>query len=616
MTARFATRLKGTGLALGMTLFAVALAGIFSSAIADTAKKLPKPKSVIIGLTTAPVEEKRVYAVEGQKKKKLDEQSGVVSNINGFAGSGGPATTKTEVLAGQNVAPMLSANSAEALRIAEQRYAAMVASGGWPSVSKSLLKLGAEGDAVAALNKRLFVEGYLRKEGAEGEFLNIFTAATEEALMRFQRNNGLAATGRTDAATVGTLNVTAAQRLRTIRANIPRLETYGQSLGSRYLVVNIPAQQAEAVSNGFVYERHNTIVGRPQRPTPVVMTALAQVKFNPYWNAPASIIEKDIIPRIQKGGTRVLRDMNITVFQGVGGPEIDPESVDWDYAVADDFHFRQEPGPHNAMATAKIEFESPFGIYLHDTPEKQLFKTGARFYSSGCVRIEQMPVLVNWVLNGQDGYNPGRIASMADTLERLDVKLTVPPQLRVAYLTAWPVGGTVAFRKDIYDLDSSGFTVGQPMPVGEESPEGLRYTLKPIPRLVAQSDGDGGFSFFSFGKSSKGRPKGSSFFDSSPSTDDGFGPAKTTTKSVILGLNAPSKPSARPAKADAKSKAKTAAKKPETATKSIILGLNGTDGKTASTKSKKKQPACKVGDPSKPCVAKKAKKPADQTAAN
>jgi L,D-transpeptidase YcbB len=575
---------------------ALVFANVSNWAEAATTKK---PKSVIIGLTTAPTSEPRVVAVEGRKKKRSNSQE-VVSNINGY-GSGGAATTKTEILAGQNVAPMLSASASGALLAAETRYQAIVNGGGWPKIPKGVLKKSSEGDAVAALNKRLFMEGYLRKEGAEGEFLPVFTAATEEALIRFQRNHGLAATGFVDGATLAALNVPAEQRLRTIRANIPRLEIYARDLSARYLVVNIPAQQVEAVSNGAVYARHNAVVGKPDRPTPVVMTPLAKIKFNPYWNAPASIIERDIIPRIQKGGTRVLRDMDITVFQGVGGPEVDPDTVDWDYAIADDFHFRQEPGPKNAMATAKIEFESPFGIYLHDTPEKRLFGVGQRFFSSGCVRIEQMPVLVNWVLNGQQGYNQSRIASLADSLERVDVDLAAPPQLRVAYLTAWPVGATVAFRKDVYDLDSTGFTIGQPMPVGESSPDGLRYTLKPIPRLVAQSDGDGGF--FSFGKSRKGKAKGGSLFDFGGDTEDGFARPKDETKSVILGFNAPGKREAAK-KAEVKKTAKPAGKKDDE-TKSVIRGFN--DGKktkkTKTPKVKKKPADCKPA-PGKVCPKK------------
>jgi hypothetical protein len=228
------------------------------------------------------------------------------------------------------------------------------------------------------------------------------------------------------------------------------------------------------------------------------MTPLTIVRFNPYWNAPASIVEKDILPRmLSKGPSKIMREMNMKVFDGVGGPEIDPDDVNWRRVRVDDYHFRQEPGGSNAMATAKIEFNSPFGIYLHDTPEPHLFNTGERFYSSGCVRVDGVAVMIDWILQGQDGLNSTRIGELAETKERLDTTITTPPQLRVAYLTAWPAkDGVAAFRPDIYELDGSGFVVGQPLPVGEKM-DGQRYVLKPIPRLQQDIDTDDGFGFAS-----------------------------------------------------------------------------------------------------------------------
>jgi L,D-transpeptidase YcbB len=612
MAAKISGQLRSLGLLV--TAACMAFATGAQPALSETKKK--RPKSVIVGLVTA-TETPQPVAVEGRKKRKTAAASTSSSNVVGLGNARGPATTATEILIGKNVAPMLASDSAIALRQAEERYAEIVSRGGWPKIPKSALKKGSEGDAVAALNTRLFAEGYLRPEATQGEFAAIFTTATEDALMRFQRNHGLAVTGRTDGPTLNALNVPAQQRLRTIQANIPRAEIYNQNLGSRYLLVNIPAQQIEAVQGSSVYSRHNAIVGKADRPTPVVMTALSKVKFNPYWNAPASIVERDIIPRIQTGGSRVLEEMDITVFRGVGGPEIDPDTVDWDYAVADDFHFRQNPGPKNAMATTKIEFDSPFGIYLHDTPDKQLFKTNGRFYSSGCVRVEQVSTLVNWILSGQDGYNQSRIASLAETLDRVDVDVTAPPQLRVVYLTAWPVGGQIAFRNDIYDLDRTGFTVGQPMPLGETH-EGLRYTLKPIPRLAATSDGDFGF-FRSFGRSTKGKKTSdrSFWFNENDEEDNEGGSAAASrksepTKSLILGLNTPGKSLAKQKPKDKKlAKAK---KVEQPATKSVIVGMNDKakkpPKKSAKKTEKKKVAAAECKPADKTC------KPKKSTAAN
>ena len=435
-----------------------------------------------------------------RKEKKLFSSARQTSNANTSQsqGSGGKVTTETAVLNDGSVAPFITADSPAAIQAMADKYAAIVSAGGWPRLPKGNLKTGSKGRNVAILNQRLSIEGYLPGGAAKGEQSELFTSATEEALKQFQRNHGLAVTGRVDGPTLLALNVPAERRLATIRANIRRLAEYSKDLGNRYIVVNIPAQQIETVSDGKVYSLHNAIVGRQSRPTPVVMTPLTVIRFNPYWNAPASIVERDILPRmISKGPSKVMREMNMKVFDGVGGPEIDPDTVKWRRVRVDDYHFRQEPGGSNAMATAKIEFNSPFGIYLHDTPEPHLFNTGSRFYSSGCVRVDGVAVMLDWILQGQDGLDSPRIAELAKTNERLDTTLANPPQLRVAYLTAWPAkDGVAAFRPDVYELDGTGFVVGQPLPVGEKL-NGQRFVLKPIPRLQQDIDTDDGFGFAS-----------------------------------------------------------------------------------------------------------------------
>lgn len=368
-----------------------------------------------------------------QKKQKSAPAGGSSGHSQG---SGIPATTETAILNDGSAAAFVTPDSPALIQAMADKYAKIIADGGWPEVPRGRLKKGSKGKGATVLNKRLYIEGYLQQAATEGEYAEIFTSATEDALKRFQYNHGLAATGVIDGPTLAALNVPATQRLATIKANIPRLTEYSKDLGSRYIVVNVPAQQIESVTDGKVYSLHNAIVGRPSRPTPVVMTPLTIVRFNPYWNAPASIVEKDIIPRMSsKKPSQVLNDMNIKVFDGVGGPEVDPDKINWRKVKVDDYHFRQEPGGSNAMATAKIEFVSPFGIYLHDTPEPQLFKTSNRFYSSGCVRVDKVAILIDWILQGQDGIDTARIAQLAETKERLDVEIANAPQLRVAYLT-------------------------------------------------------------------------------------------------------------------------------------------------------------------------------------
>lgn len=532
----------------------------------------------------------------GNSQKKLKSQEPLSqpaqTNFNGGL-SGAKATTETEVVVDKSVSPMLSPTAMAGIQNAVTRYEIIAARGGWQSVASTKLAKGAQGKEVTVLKRRLVAEGYLPESTLEGEKGVTFTTALEQALKQFQINHGLAATGRLDKATQAALNVPVQRRLTTLRANLPRVAEYSRDLSSRYIVVNVPALQLEAVQNGRVYSRHNVIAGKPERPSPIVMANLSDINFNPYWNVPVSIVERDLIPQILKGGTQTLKKQNIRIYDGYQGPEVDPDDVDWSSTPADRYHFRQDPGKDNAMATMKINFPSPFGVYMHDTPTRSLFGTAGRYLSSGCVRVEKVPILVNWVLNGQEGWNQSRIAEMAESLERLDVKLIDPPQLRWVYLTAWATAtGQVNFRDDIYELDGTGFIVGQPMPVGEYSEDGKRYVLKPIPHTPAASPVDSlsDNSFDLFGDDDTPRKRAS----------------ESKSKPVVATTNfTGTKPVAKKkaAKVEPKSKGKTDSgsafsrlqKNPQTASVAA-----SEEPKTIKKKKKKTVEAAKATPPAKP----------------
>ena len=122
------------------------------------------------------------------------------------------------------------------------------------------------------------------------------------------------------------------------------------------------------------------------------------------------------------------------------------------------------------MASVKINFPNKYSVYLHDTPSKQLFTRHQRFFSSGCVRVDKVHLLTEWLLQGQQGWNRNRIKAVAKSEQPTDVELYNPSQLRMVYLTAWALpDGSTHFRPDIYRLDGRGFISGQPAPTGKEA---------------------------------------------------------------------------------------------------------------------------------------------------
>ncbi len=93
-----------------------------------------------------------------------------------------------------------------------------------------------------------------------------------------------------------------------LQTNLKRLQEVKGDLGQRYVMVNIPAAYIEAVENGRVVQRHTAVVGRESRPTHIIDSKIYEVILNPYWTAPRSIVQKDIMPLMQKDPTYLARN--------------------------------------------------------------------------------------------------------------------------------------------------------------------------------------------------------------------------------------------------------------------------------------------------------------------
>ena len=391
-----------------------------------------------------------------------------VGNWNQGGGSAqGRATTKTKVISDIGVSPMVTRASLANIQSAIARYEIIVARGGWPKVPRSrVLVRGSKNPVVRTLKTRLAAEGFL-PAGYANLASKKFDNETFRALITFQKAQGLSAKGRLDRPTQKSLSVSARTRLSTLKANLPRIKAAVAKLGDRYVMVNIPAAQLDAVEFGLIYSRHNVIAGKASRPSPMLNSSISELNFNPYWNAPVSIVKKDILPKLRKN-LRILKTLDIKIFDGYGGPEVDPKTVDWKTADPKRYHFRQQPGEGNAMASVKINFGNPYQVYMHDTPTKQLFAAGQRYFSSGCVRIDKVHLLTNWLLKNQSDWSSAKIQSVVKSGERLDVKIQRSTQVRFVYLTAWTTDdGTTHFRDDIYKLDGTGFVTGQPRALAE-----------------------------------------------------------------------------------------------------------------------------------------------------
>lgn len=377
--------------------------------------------------------------------------------------------TRTQIVANNDELAMLTAGTEQALADAVTRYEVIVKSGGWPQISSKKLAKGAKGEQVLLLRQRLIFENYLPFDTLGGPNGSLFDADMVEAVKAFQVNHGVAPTGTVGDRTLVELNIPAEARLATLIENQPRVTAYAQDLGRRAILVNIPSLQLETVEDGKVFSRHNIVAGKLDRPSPTLASTVSDVTFNPYWKIPASIVERDIVPHYLKDRS-YLSKMQIRVFDGVGGPEIDPSTVDWPNTPPERYFFRQEPGENNALATVKINFPNKFMVYMHDTPHRELFGSNSRFESSGCIRVDQVQTVIDWVLRDQGDYAPEQYGQIISTRQPYELKVQEPTSVRFMYLTAWATPeGAINFRPDIYHLDGKGFVLGQPEPRGAQS---------------------------------------------------------------------------------------------------------------------------------------------------
>jgi murein L,D-transpeptidase YcbB/YkuD len=377
--------------------------------------------------------------------------------------------THTQIVANNDELAMLTGGSEQALADAIVLYKQIVKNGGWPQITSKKLAKGAKGEQALLLRQRLIFENYLPFDSLGAPDASLFDAQVVEAVKAFQINHGVVPTGTVGDRTLAELNIPAEARLATLMENEPRVQAYAQDLGRRAILVNIPSLQLETVEDGRVFSRHNIVAGKLDRPSPTLTSTVSDVTFNPYWKIPASIVERDIVPHYLKDRS-YLAQMQIKVFDGVDGPEIDPSTIDWESTPPERYFFRQDPGENNALATVKINFPNEFMVYMHDTPHRELFGSNARFESSGCIRVDQVQTVVDWVLKDQGDYSPDQYGQIIASREPYELKVQDPPSVRFMYLTAWATPeGAVNFRPDIYHLDGKSFVLGQPQPQSVQS---------------------------------------------------------------------------------------------------------------------------------------------------
>ena len=198
----------------------------------------------------------------------------------------------------------------------------------------------------------------------------------------------------------------------------------------RYVLVDATSARLYMIENGRVQDSMRVIVGKPETPTPELKTVINYETLNPYWHVTREVAQEVIAPRVLKDGDAYLNKQGYEVVTSYADPQVlSPDDVDWKSVAAGTatVKVRQRRGPANSLGHFKFDLPNSDGIYLHDTPRKELFSQDDRSLSHGCVRLEDAERLARWLL--------GKEPPVASAPEE-HILLPKPVPITISYLDA------------------------------------------------------------------------------------------------------------------------------------------------------------------------------------
>jgi murein L,D-transpeptidase YcbB/YkuD len=293
---------------------------------------------------------------------------------------------------------------------------------------------------LAAVRNRLAAEGIQAAAGgsdsASATRASTSSSGTYDhglagAVAVFQQRHSINVDSALGKETIDAMNVTASYRLAEIAANMERYRWLPRTFGQRYIFVNVPAFKLEAYDSGQKVLEMKVIVGQEyqDKATPVFADSMETVVFRPYWNVPPDIAAKEIFPK----GSAYMASQNMETFNQGGQTGV-----------------RQRPGPKNALGFVKFLFPNDFNIYLHDTPNHELFNKDVRAFSHGCIRLEKPDELAEWVL----GWPADKVQqAMRDGPDDHSVKVPKKIPVFITYFTTYINNGQLYFGNDLYSRD-------------------------------------------------------------------------------------------------------------------------------------------------------------------
>lgn len=320
------------------------------------------------------------------------------------------------------------------LKAVLKKYRAIEQKGGWDAIAVPAgfvsIKPGDSSAVVTKIRTRLFLTGDIDVDSGS----KLYEEKLQQAVLKYKKRNGFTLNKTILPKHIDEMNVPISRRIRTIIVNMERCRWISTDVtkAKQFIAVNIPSYQLTYFKKGEVVFRSNVVVGNMMNKTVIFSGMMSFIVFSPYWNVPKSIVEKEILPGIEKNENYLAE-----------------HNMEWEGE-----NIRQKPGKDNSLGLVKFLFPNNNNIYLHDSPAKELFNVEKRAFSHGCIRVEKPKELANLILEDDSNWTPEKIDEAMNKGEESWYTLKTKIPVYIAYFTAWVDDeGNINFYKDIYERD-------------------------------------------------------------------------------------------------------------------------------------------------------------------
>jgi L,D-transpeptidase YcbB len=316
------------------------------------------------------------------------------------------------------------------------------------------VRIGQKDPRIETLRERLVQANYISVTDADvaEEKRAVLDKELAKALKRFQEAKGVGQTSNLDTATVKALNGPDLSEVKDkLLSSMERVRWLPKDLGRRHVLVNQASYRVNVMEDGKVIWASNVIVGKPLTQTAVFNDTFETVVFNPTWGVPQSIILKEYLPKL-RANPGYMDKLGFKVIKA-DGKVVSSRSIDWNSVGANSgIGIMQPSGDGNALGEVKFLFPNKHSIYMHDTPNRELFSQSKRNFSHGCVRVENPREFAEILL----GWDRDRVDAEIDSGESKSVKVDQKTEVHLAYFTAWPdENGIMQYHSDAYGRDTA-----------------------------------------------------------------------------------------------------------------------------------------------------------------